>query len=63
MTRLTGYLLLFSGMAVVGSYVALSKPLTAVFPVFLLAWLRFAIAALVMLLVSPVVRRWMGDVK
>jgi drug/metabolite transporter (DMT)-like permease len=49
MSRLTGYLLLFSGMAVVGSYVALSKPLTAVFPVFLLAWLRFAIAALVML--------------
>lgn len=47
--RLTGYLLLFSGMAVVGTYVALTKPLAAVFPVFLLAWLRFGIAAVVML--------------
>ena len=45
----TGYLLLFSGMALVGVYTALSKPLSAVFPVFLLAWLRFAIAALVMI--------------
>jgi drug/metabolite transporter (DMT)-like permease len=36
-------------MAVVGSYVALSKPLTAAMPVLLLAWLRFAIAAVVML--------------
>jgi len=44
-----GYLLLFAGMALVGSYVALSKPLTAVFPVFLLAWLRFGLAAVVML--------------
>lgn len=35
-------------MALVGSYVALSKPLLAVLPVFLLAWLRFAIAALAM---------------
>jgi drug/metabolite transporter (DMT)-like permease len=33
----------------VGTYVALSKPLTAVFPVFLLASLRFGIAAVVML--------------
>ena len=45
----TGYLLLFSGMALVGVYTALSKPLSAAFPVFLLAWLRFAIAALVMI--------------
>ena len=36
-------------MAVVGTYVALSKPLTAAMPVFLLAWLRFAIAAVAML--------------
>ncbi len=32
----------------VGCYVALSKPLVAVFPVFLLAWLRFGIAAVAM---------------
>jgi drug/metabolite transporter (DMT)-like permease len=36
-------------MALVGSYVGLSKLLLAVFPVFLLAWLRFGIAAVVML--------------
>lgn len=36
-------------MALVGSYVALSKPLVAVFPVFLLAWLRFAIGAVAMI--------------
>jgi drug/metabolite transporter (DMT)-like permease len=36
-------------MALVGTYVALSKPLTAVLPVFLLAWLRFGIAAVAML--------------
>jgi len=35
-------------MALVGSYVALSKPLVLVFPVFLLAWLRFGIGALAM---------------
>jgi drug/metabolite transporter (DMT)-like permease len=45
-TRWLGYALLFSGMAVTGSYVALSKPLTEAFPLFLLAWMRFAIAAL-----------------
>jgi drug/metabolite transporter (DMT)-like permease len=44
-----GHMLLFSGMALVGVYVALSKPLTAAIPVFLLAWLRFAIAAVAML--------------
>ncbi len=47
--RFAGYLLLFSGMALVGIYVALSKPLTAAIPIFLLAWLRFGIAAVVML--------------
>lgn len=36
-------------MALVGSYVVLSKPLVAVLPVFLLAWLRFGIGALAML--------------
>ncbi len=35
-------------MALVGSYVALSKPLVAVLPVFLLAWLRFGIGAIAM---------------
>ncbi|MEK9719694.1 MAG: DMT family transporter [Quisquiliibacterium sp.] len=47
--RSLGYALLAAGMALVGSYVALSKPLTAAMPVLLLAWLRFAIAAVVML--------------
>ena len=36
-------------MALVGSYVGLSKILVAVFPVFLLAWLRFGIAVVAML--------------
>jgi drug/metabolite transporter (DMT)-like permease len=35
-------------MSLVGSYVALSKPLAAALPVFLLAWLRFGIGALAM---------------
>lgn len=35
-------------MTLVGSYVALSKPLVAVLPVLLLAWLRFGIAAIAM---------------
>lgn len=35
-------------MTLVGSYVALSKPLVAALPVFLLAWLRFGIGALAM---------------
>ena len=35
-------------MALVGCYVALSKPLVAALPVFLLAWLRFGIGALAM---------------
>jgi len=36
-------------MSLVGSYVALSKPLTLVLPVLLLAWLRFGIGGLAML--------------
>ncbi len=44
-----GYAFLLAGMAVVGSYVALAKPLTQIFPVFLLAWLRFLISALAMM--------------
>ena len=49
LNRLAAYGFLFAGMAVVGSFVALSKPLVTVIPVFLLATLRFAIAAVVML--------------
>ena len=36
-------------MSLVGSYVALSRPLVAALPVFLLAWLRFGIAGLALL--------------
>ncbi len=36
-------------MSLVGSYVALSKPLATVFPIFLLAWLRFGIGGIAML--------------
>lgn len=36
-------------MALVGAYVALSRPLVAVLPIFLLAWMRFGIGALAML--------------
>ncbi len=43
------YASLAASMMLVGSYVGLSKVLVTVFPVFLLAWLRFAIAALAML--------------
>jgi drug/metabolite transporter (DMT)-like permease len=39
---------LAASMALVGSYVALSKPMVAALPVFLLAWLRFAIGGLAM---------------
>jgi drug/metabolite transporter (DMT)-like permease len=60
-----GYLYLFLGMAIVGVYVALSKPLTQAFPVFLLATLRFAIAAILMLpwLASPNAIEITADVK
>ncbi|WP_259456234.1 DMT family transporter [Alicycliphilus denitrificans] len=36
-------------MTLVGSYVALSKPLAAAFPVFLLVWMRFGIGGVAML--------------
>jgi len=42
------YACLALSMTLVGSYVALSKPLVAVLPVLLLAWLRFGIAAVAM---------------
>lgn len=42
------YFFLALSMSLVGSYVALSKPLVAVLPVFLLAWLRFGIGGLAM---------------
>ena len=48
LNRPAAYGFLFAGMAVVGSYVALTKPLAAAIPIFLLALLRFAIAAVVM---------------
>jgi drug/metabolite transporter (DMT)-like permease len=47
-SRLVAYGCLALSMSLVGSYVALSKPLVAAFPVLLLAWLRFGIAALAM---------------
>lgn len=56
-------------MALVGTYVALSKPLVLIFPVFLLAWMRFGIGALAMLHwlkrpvneapTTPATRRWL----
>ena len=48
-SRFIAYLLLTASMALVGTYVALSKPLVAVIPVFALAFLRFAIASVAML--------------
>ena len=42
------YLCLASAMMIVGAYVGFSKLLVAVFPVFLLAWMRFGIAAVAM---------------
>ena len=47
--RTVAYFCLALSMALVGSYVALSKPLAAAIPVFLLAWLRFGIGGLAML--------------
>ena len=52
------YASLGASMALVGSYVGLSKLLVAVFPVLLLAWLRFGIAAVAM---AHWVRRGPGD--
>ncbi|HUH40253.1 MAG TPA: DMT family transporter [Castellaniella sp.] len=47
--RPLAYACLGSSMFIVGSYVALSKPLALVFPVFLLGWLRFGIGGVAML--------------
>src|ERR1700741_926325 len=49
MSRPVAYGCLALSMSLVGCYVALSKPLTAALPVFLLAWLRFGIAGIAML--------------
>lgn len=48
-SRWLAYGCLALSMSLVGSYVALSKPLVAALPVFLLAWLRFGIGAVAML--------------
>ena len=49
MNRIVAYACLALSMSLVGSYVALSKPLVAALPVFVLAWLRFGIGGLAML--------------
>lgn len=49
MNRFVAYACLALSMSLVGSYVALSKPLVAALPVFLLAWLRFGMGGLAML--------------
>lgn len=49
MNRILAYACLALSMSLVGSYVALSKPLVAALPVFLLAWLRFGIGGAAML--------------
>jgi hypothetical protein len=46
--RPLAYLCLALSMTLVGVYVALSKPLVAAIPVFLLGWMRFGIAAVAM---------------
>jgi len=46
--RPLAYLCLALSMTLVGVYVSLSKPLVAAIPVFLLAWMRFGIAAVAM---------------
>ena len=45
-SRPVAYLFLALSMSLVGSYVALSKPLAAALPVLLLAWMRFGIGVL-----------------
>jgi drug/metabolite transporter (DMT)-like permease len=55
---LLAYASLATSMAVVGCYVGLSKLLVAALPIFLLAWLRFGIAAVAM---AHWVRRRPGD--
>jgi drug/metabolite transporter (DMT)-like permease len=52
-TVLSAYLPLAASMALVGTYVALSKPLVAAIPVFALAFLRFGIAAVAMVPFTP----------
>ncbi len=47
--RQLAYACLSLSMLLTGSYVALSKPLVAALPVFLLAWMRFGIAAVAMI--------------
>jgi drug/metabolite transporter (DMT)-like permease len=47
--RSSAILCLILSMSLVGSYVALSKPLALALPVFLLAWLRFGIGGIAML--------------
>ena len=47
-THWLAYVCLAASMALVGSYVGLSKVLVVVFPIFLLAFLRFGIAAVAM---------------
>lgn len=49
MNRIVAYACLALSMSLVGSYVALSRPLVAALPVFLLAWLRFGIGGIAML--------------
>lgn len=48
-SHLIAYGCLALSMSLTGSYVALSKPLVAALPVFLLGWMRFGIAAIAML--------------
>ncbi len=48
-SRPLAYACLALSMSLVGSYVALSKPLAAAIPVLLLAWLRFGIGGVAML--------------
>ena len=52
------YLALASAMAIVGIYVGFSKALVVIFPVFILAWLRFGIAGMAM---APWLRRPAGE--
>lgn len=47
--RLAAYGCLALSMSLVGTYVALTRPLAAVLPVFLLGWLRFGIGGVAML--------------
>jgi drug/metabolite transporter (DMT)-like permease len=48
-SRMAAYACLALSMSLVGSYVALSKPLAVALPVLLLAWLRFGIGGIAML--------------